>query len=127
MPEEGYELFLGTLCECTGSFCWSELPGKESCLLLWQEFPGEANSVPCSLGLSGRPRKGTLEDDPMGVEILCCDPMAGCVAQDITLLQVALGFFVLPFPTSPVCSSHPALALLLKITRGPLEGFARSP
>lgn len=105
--------------------CWSELPGKESYLLLRQEFPGEASSIPCSLGLSGRLRKGPLEDDPVRVEILCCDPMDGCVAQDITILQVALGFFVLPFPTSPVCSS--ALALLLKITRGPLEVFARSP
>lgn len=52
--------------------------------------------------------------------------MDGCVAQDITILQVALGFFVLHSPTS-VSSSHPALAFLLKITRAVLEVFARSP
>lgn len=49
------------------------------------------------------------------------------MAQDITILQVALGFFVLHSPTSPVSSSHPALAFLLKITRAVLEVFARSP
>lgn len=52
------------------------------------------------------------------------------VAQDIKMLQVALGFSVLLFPISSFCPSHDLtlpLFCYLEITRGPLEVFARGP
>ena len=118
--EEGYEILPGTLCGFTGFFCWSELSGKESYLLLWPEFPGKACSFSSSLGPSGRPWKGPLGDGPMRGEILCRDPPMAGVAQDIKILQVALGSCVLPF--SDLFLTLP-LFYYFKITRDLLEVF----